>query len=219
MTLMVEGAAAWGPCAPCAMRWSSPSASSSAATVCARRWWCWASSSSALAIPLCTALASLFIWRWVSKPRSACRQERRFGLERHRGLAGAAVGWKLGINRALWVFGVVQWLAIRFLRGWPGSVWPRPTPAALACWRRQIGLEALGGLGTTASSPIWRAPPHPALYGITPAGVEHQFDGAAPSTPWLGWLVKASLVLANFFAVRQRWRRQHAAAGQSGAVA
>ena len=67
------------------------------------------------------------------------------------GLVGGIWMVKLGINRALWVFGVLQWIAIL---GFAWLAWLGPAPAdagRLAVLAAVIGVEAAGvGLGTTA---------------------------------------------------------------------
>ncbi|MBL8471644.1 MAG: AmpG family muropeptide MFS transporter [Rhodocyclaceae bacterium] len=67
------------------------------------------------------------------------------------GFAGGLWMVKLGINRALWLFGVVQMLSIV---GFAGLAWLGPaaaTPERLAVLAGVIGFEALGvGLGTAA---------------------------------------------------------------------
>jgi PAT family beta-lactamase induction signal transducer AmpG len=79
------------------------------------------------------------------------------------GLLGGLWMVKLGINRALWVFGVVQWLAIF---GFAWLAWLGPAEAdAGRLWvlAAVIGLEALGvGLGTTAFVAYMARTTHPA---------------------------------------------------------
>ncbi|NML26541.1 AmpG family muropeptide MFS transporter [Zoogloea dura] len=79
------------------------------------------------------------------------------------GLLGGLWMIRLGINRALWVFGVVQWLAIY---GFAWLAWLGPgesDTARLAVLAGVIGLEALGvGLGTTAFVAYMARTTHPA---------------------------------------------------------
>ncbi|KAB2966154.1 AmpG family muropeptide MFS transporter [Zoogloea sp.] len=79
------------------------------------------------------------------------------------GLLGGLWMIRLGINRALWVFGVVQWLAIY---GFAWLAWLGPAESdtlRLAVLAGVIGLEALGvGLGTTAFVAYMARTTHPA---------------------------------------------------------
>jgi PAT family beta-lactamase induction signal transducer AmpG len=79
------------------------------------------------------------------------------------GILGGLWMVKLGINRALWVFGVVQWLAIY---GFAWLAWLGPAEAdagRLGVLAAVIGLEALGvGLGTTAFVAYMARTTHPA---------------------------------------------------------
>ncbi len=79
------------------------------------------------------------------------------------GLVGGVWMVRLGINRALWVFGVVQWLAI-FGFAWLAWLGPAPADAGrLGVLAGVIGLEALGvGLGTTAFVAYMARTTHPA---------------------------------------------------------
>jgi len=79
------------------------------------------------------------------------------------GLLGGLWMVKLGINRALWVFGVVQWLAI-FGFAWLAWLGPADADAGrLGVLAAVIGLEALGvGLGTTAFVAYMARTTHPA---------------------------------------------------------
>lgn len=79
------------------------------------------------------------------------------------GLLGGLWMIRLGINRALWVFGVVQWLAI-YGFAWLAWLGPAESDAArLAVLAAVIGLEALGvGLGTTAFVAYMARTTHPA---------------------------------------------------------
>ncbi|MDD3354825.1 AmpG family muropeptide MFS transporter [Zoogloea sp.] len=79
------------------------------------------------------------------------------------GLLGGLWMVKLGINRALWVFGVVQWVSIY---GFVWLAWLGPAESdsmRLAVLGGVIGLEALGvGLGTTAFVAYMARTTHPA---------------------------------------------------------
>ena len=80
------------------------------------------------------------------------------------GLLGGLWMVKLGINRALWVFGVVQWVAIY---GFAWLAWLGPQAAIGADQRIAlavvIGIEALGvGLGTAAFVAFIARTTHPA---------------------------------------------------------
>lgn len=80
------------------------------------------------------------------------------------GLLGGVWMLKMGINRALWVFGVVQWLAILGF-AWLAHSGPFPVIDAAALWRLAgvIGFEALGvGLGTAAFVAFIARSTHPA---------------------------------------------------------
>lgn len=79
------------------------------------------------------------------------------------GILGGLWMVKLGINRALWVFGVVQWLAI-FGFAWLAWLGPAEADAGrLGVLAAVIGLEALGvGLGTTAFVAYMARTTHPA---------------------------------------------------------
>ncbi|WP_054286886.1 AmpG family muropeptide MFS transporter [Gulbenkiania mobilis] len=93
-------------------------------------------------------------------------------VAKHAGLWPAVIGgllggvWmlKLGINRALWVFGVVQVVSILGF-AWLAAVGPFPMvgPGALASLALVIGFEALGvGLGTAAFVAYIARTTHPA---------------------------------------------------------
>jgi len=79
------------------------------------------------------------------------------------GLAGGLWMIKLGINRALWIFGVVQAVAVL---GFALLAWVGPgvaTPDRLAVLALVIGTEAFGvGLGTTAFVAFIARTTHPA---------------------------------------------------------
>ncbi|WP_033407985.1 AmpG family muropeptide MFS transporter [Uliginosibacterium gangwonense] len=79
------------------------------------------------------------------------------------GLLGGLWMLRLGINRALWVFGVLQWIAIL---GFAWMAWLGPAPAdSFRLWALAlvIGMEAAGvGLGTTAFVAYIARTTHPA---------------------------------------------------------
>lgn len=80
------------------------------------------------------------------------------------GLLGGVWMLKMGINRALWVFGVVQWLSILGF-AWLAHAGPFVSVDATALWRLAcvIGFEALGvGLGTAAFVAFIARSTHPA---------------------------------------------------------
>ena len=116
------------------------------------------------------------------------------------GLLGGLWMIKLGINRALWVFGVVQWVAIY---GFAWLAWLGPgesDTARLGVLAVVIGLEALGvGLGTTAFVAYMARTTHPAYTATQLAlftslmAVPRTFINASA-----GWLVEA-LGWYNFF--------------------
>jgi PAT family beta-lactamase induction signal transducer AmpG len=114
------------------------------------------------------------------------------------GLAGGLWMVKLGINRSLWVFGVVQMVAILGF-AWLASLGAAPaTPERLASLALVIGTEAFGvGLGTAAFVAYIARTTHPA-YTATQfalftslAAVPRTFINA--SAGWLvqqlGWVV------------------------------
>ncbi len=116
------------------------------------------------------------------------------------GLLGGLWMVKLGINRALWVFGVVQWVAIY---GFAWLAWLGPgesDTARLGVLAVVIGLEALGvGLGTTAFVAYMARTTHPAYTATQLAlftslmAVPRTFINASA-----GWLVEA-MGWYNFF--------------------
>ncbi|WP_374495795.1 AmpG family muropeptide MFS transporter [Zoogloea sp.] len=116
------------------------------------------------------------------------------------GLLGGLWMVKLGINRALWVFGVVQWVAIY---GFAWLAWLGPAEAdasRLGVLAMVIGLEALGvGLGTTAFVAYMARTTHPAYTATQLAlftslmAVPRTFINASA-----GWLVEA-MGWYNFF--------------------
>ncbi len=116
------------------------------------------------------------------------------------GLLGGLWMVKLGINRALWVFGVVQWVAIY---GFAWLAWLGPAEsdsARLGVLAVVIGLEALGvGLGTTAFVAYMARTTHPA-YTATQLALFTSLM-AMPRTfinASAGWLVEA-MGWYNFF--------------------
>lgn len=116
------------------------------------------------------------------------------------GLLGGLWMVKLGINRALWVFGVVQWMAI-YGFAWLAWLGPAESDATrLGVLAVVIGLEALGvGLGTTAFVAYMARTTHPAYTATQLAlftslmAVPRTFINASA-----GWLVE-SLGWYNFF--------------------
>lgn len=116
------------------------------------------------------------------------------------GLLGGLWMVKLGINRALWVFGVVQWVAI-YGFAWMAWLGPAEADAArLGVLAVVIGLEALGvGLGTTAFVAYMARTTHPAYTATQLAlftslmAVPRTFINASA-----GWLVEA-MGWYNFF--------------------
>ncbi|WP_374486545.1 AmpG family muropeptide MFS transporter [Zoogloea sp.] len=116
------------------------------------------------------------------------------------GLLGGLWMVKLGINRALWVFGFVQWVAIY---GFAWLAWLGPAEAdagRLGVLAVVIGLEALAvGLGTTAFVAYMARTTHPAYTATQLAlftslmAVPRTFINASA-----GWLVE-SLGWFDFF--------------------
>jgi len=106
------------------------------------------------------------------------------------GLLGGIWMIKLGINRALWLFGIVQMLAIL------GFAWLATIGHDLPVLALVIGIEALGvGLGTAAFVAFIAHTTHP-LYTATQfalftslAAVPRTFANAATGylVDWLGW--------------------------------
>ena len=152
---------------------------------------------------LCTALATPFYL-------SMGYTKTHIGLvAKHAGLWPAVIGglagglWmvKLGINRALWLFGAVQLVSI-FGFAWLAWLGPQASIAGtqLAMLAGVIGLEALGvGLGTAAFVAYIARATHP-LYTATQfalftslAAVPRSFINAAA-----GWLVEQIGWLAFF---------------------
>ncbi len=152
---------------------------------------------------LCTALATPFYL-------SMGYTKTQIGLvAKHAGLWPAVIGglvgglWmvRLGINRALWLFGVVQLLSI-FGFAWLAWLGPQSGIGSeqLVSLASVIGLEALGvGLGTAAFVAYIARATHP-LYTATQfalftslAAVPRSFINAAA-----GWLVE-QLGWFNFF--------------------
>jgi len=114
------------------------------------------------------------------------------------GLLGGLWMVNLGINRALWLFGVVQVLSI-FGFAWLAWLGPQTSidAAALASLALVIGFEALGvGLGTAAFVAFIARTTHP-LYTATQyalfsslAAVPRTFINATTGwlVEWLGWM-------------------------------
>jgi PAT family beta-lactamase induction signal transducer AmpG len=108
------------------------------------------------------------------------------------GLLGGAWMIKLGINRALWIFGAVQMAAIL------GFAWLATIGHSLPWLALVIGVEAFGvGLGTAAFVAFIAHTTHP-LYTATQfalftslAAVPRTFANAATGwlVEWLGWTV------------------------------
>ena len=108
------------------------------------------------------------------------------------GLLGGAWMVKLGINRALWIFGVVQMAAIL------GFAWLATVGHSLFWLAVVIGVEAFGvGLGTAAFVAFIAHTTHP-LYTATQfalftslAAVPRTFANAATGylVEWMGWMI------------------------------
>lgn len=116
------------------------------------------------------------------------------------GILGGIWMLKLGINRALWIFGVVQFVTIL---GFVWMAWLGPgdsTPARLVVLATVIAGEAVGaGLGTTAFVAFMARTTHPA-YTATQLALFTSLM-AVPRTfinATAGWLVEA-LGWTNFF--------------------
>ena len=116
------------------------------------------------------------------------------------GILGGIWMLKLGINRALWIFGVVQFVTIL---GFVWMAWLGPgesTPARLVVLATVIAGEAIGaGLGTTAFVAFMARSTHPA-YTATQLALFTSLM-AVPRTfinATAGWLVEA-LGWTNFF--------------------
>ena len=107
------------------------------------------------------------------------------------GLAGGVWMIKLGINRALWIFGIVQMIAIL------GFAWLATVGHSLPWLAIVIGIEALGvGMGTAAFVAFIAHTTHP-LYTATQfalftslAAVPRTFANAATGylVEWFGWM-------------------------------
>jgi PAT family beta-lactamase induction signal transducer AmpG len=107
------------------------------------------------------------------------------------GLLGGVWMIRLGINRALWIFGVIQMVAIL------GFAWLATLGHSLPWLAIVIGFEALGvGLGTTAFVAFIAHTTHP-LYTATQyalftslAAVPRTFANAATGylVEWFGWM-------------------------------
>ena len=116
------------------------------------------------------------------------------------GLLGGLWMVRLGINRALWVFGVVQWVAILGFAGLAALGPAAATPERLWVLAGVIGFEALGvGLGTAAFVAYIARTTHPA-YTATQFALFTSL-AAVPRTvvnASAGWLVEG-LGWTNFF--------------------
>lgn len=118
------------------------------------------------------------------------------------GLAGGVWMVKLGINRALWIFGVMQWIAILGF-AWLAWIGPGPAdPTRLTILAIVIGTEAAGvGLGTTAFVAWMARTTHPAYTATQLAlftslmAVPRTFINASA-----GWLVE-QMGWFDFFAL------------------
>lgn len=151
---------------------------------------------------MCTALATPFyLDMGFSKSEIGL-------VAKHAGLWPAVIGgllgglWmvKLGINRALWLFGVVQVVAI-FGFAWLAWIGPAPADALrLGQLALVIGIEALGvGLGTAAFVAFIARATHP-LYTATQFALFTSL-AAVPRTvvnSGTGWLVE-NLGWTRFF--------------------
>lgn len=117
------------------------------------------------------------------------------------GLLGGLWMVKIGINRALWLFGLVQLFTI-FGFAWLASIGPQATigAAELASLAMVIGLEAFGvGVGTAAFVAFIARSTHPA-YTATQLALFTSL-AAVPRTfinAGAGWLVEA-MGWTNFF--------------------
>ena len=118
------------------------------------------------------------------------------------GILGGVWMFKLGINRAVWVFGVVQAVTILGFLGlaWVGAA--ESTPARLILLALVIGSEAIGvGLGTTAFVAFMARTTHPA-YTATQLALFTSLM-AVPRTvinAGAGWLVE-QMGWTGFFAL------------------
>ncbi len=151
---------------------------------------------------LCTALATPFYLEMGFTKSEIGLVAKNAGL--WPSVVGGLVGglWmvRLGINRSLWVFGIVQMIAVLGF-AWLASVGSGPaTPERLAMLALVIGTEAFGvGLGTAAFVAYIARTTHPA-YTATQfalftslAAVPRTFINASA-----GWLVQ-QLGWTNFF--------------------
>jgi PAT family beta-lactamase induction signal transducer AmpG len=149
---------------------------------------------------LCTALATPF-YLAMGFAKS------EIGLvAKHAGLWPAVIGgllgglWmvKLGINRALWLFGVVQLLSI-FGFAWLAWLGPNPTVGVeqLTQLALVIGFEALGvGLGTAAfvafiaraTNPLYTATQYALFSSLAAVPRTLINSGAGYLVDWLGWV-------------------------------
>lgn len=117
------------------------------------------------------------------------------------GLVGGVLMTRIGINRALWIFGVLQGIAILGF-AWLAYLGPAPATAGrLWVLAGVIGFEALGvGLGTAASVSFIARTTHPAYVATQFAlltsltAVPRTFVNASA-----GWLVEGMGGWLNFF--------------------
>lgn len=114
---------------------------------------------------LCTALATPFYLKMGFSKTAIGLVAKNAGLWPSviGGLLGGIWMIKLGVNRSLWLFGAVQWLAIM---GFVWLSWLGPAPSdsyRLTVLALVIGMEAVGvGLGTTAFVAYMARTTHPA---------------------------------------------------------
>ena len=130
-------------------------------------------------------------------------------IAKHAGLWPAVIGgllgglWmvRLGINRALWLFGVVQLVSI-FGFAWLAA---QGHYASIGAGERLalafvIGLEALGvGLGTAAFVAFIARSTHPGLHGDAVGAVHQPGRGAAHLRQCLGRLAGGNAGVTSFF--------------------
>jgi len=151
---------------------------------------------------LCTALATPFYLEMGFTKSEIAIVAKNAGLWPSviGGLLGGLWMVKLGINRALWIFGIVQLMAI-FGFAWLAWLGPGPaSPDRLLALAGVIGFEALGvGLGTAAFVAYIARTTHPA-YTATQFALFTSL-AAVPRTvvnASAGWLV-AGLGWVDFF--------------------
>ena len=144
-----------------------------------------------------------------------------YGRPSSGGLLGGLWMLKIGINRALWLFGVVQLVSI-FGFAWLAWLGPQTEigAAQLTALALVIGFEALGvGLGSAAFVAYIAKNTHP-LYTATQFALFTSL-AAVPRTvvnATTGWLVELLGWLDFLPALRPVRRAGHAAAAQGGTV-